>query len=217
MDVLNLMRSRHSVRSYIDKPIEDDKKIAINELIASLNEKYGTNVQVVFDDENAFKNANASYGIFQGCKNYVALVAKDPVTAGYVGEIIALKAQQLGLNTCFVALTYKKGAVKSKISLNANEKLQCNLALGYGKMQGVPHKSKTREQILEVKGAVPSNLERIIEACLLAPTAINQQKFKIVCKDGEAEVKKFGLGFYTDVDLGIIKCHKDLITGKITL
>ena len=217
MSILELMRSRHSVRAYLDKPIEDDKKNALNELIAALNADYGTNVQIFFDDETAFKNATASYGNFQGCKNYAALVGSDPVTAGYVGEILALKAQSLGLNSCFVALTYNKGVVKSKISLKKGEKLQCSLALGYGKTQGTPRKSKTREQVLDVRGEVPDNLEQIVEACLLAPTAINQQKFKIICENGDVEIKKSGLGFYTDFDLGIIKCHKDLITEKITL
>lgn len=211
MGILELMRKRHSVREYLDKEIEANKKEILTEYMAALNSEYGTNVQIFFDEPDGFKNSSASYGNFCGCKNYYVLAAKDAEIAGYVGELIALKAQEIGLNTCFVALTYKKGAVKSKVNLAPGEKIQCTVALGYGKTQGASRKSKTPEQVLELIGEKPAYLDDVVEACLLAPTAINQQKFKIICTSGNIEVKKSGFGFYTDVDLGIIKCHKDLI------
>ena len=215
MDSLECMKQRHSVRSYLDKAIEPEKREALGALIEDLNRTYGTNVQIFYDDPNVFKNADASYGVFKGCKNYVLLVGRDAEKCGYVGEILALKAQEMGLNTCFVALTYKKGAVKNKVRLNAGEKIQCNLAIGYGETQGVSHKGKAYAQVAEIHGEKAENFDAIVEACLLAPTALNQQKFKVVCKDGKTEVKKSGFGFYTDVDLGIVKAHKDLIDGTI--
>ena len=211
MDILNIMIQRHSVRVYEDKSIEDDKKEILNDLIKNLNIEYGTNVQIVYDDAELFSNSEASYGRFSGCKNIVALVAKNAEIAGYVGELVVLKAQEIGLNTCFVALTYNKGAVKRKIRKEAGEKIQCCIAIGYGKNQGKRRTSKTLKDVLILKGEKPEFLEQVVEACLLAPTAINQQKFKVVSTDGNIDIKKSGIGFYTDVDLGIIKCHKDLI------
>lgn len=215
MDILEIMRARHSVREYLDKPIEEEKKVELNNLATKLNKEYGTNVQIFYDDADGFKNADAHYGNFAGCKNYIALVTDSAQNAGYVGEMLVLKAQELGLNTCFVALTYKRGAVKSKINKQKGEKLQCTIALGYGKTQGVSHKVKSIPEVSEVVGTKPKYFDTIVEACLLAPTAMNQQKFRVVCNDGEIDVRKAGFGFYTEVDLGIVKCHKDLILKQL--
>ena len=211
MEILEIMRQRHSVRQYLDIEIECEKREILNNLAKELNKQYGMNTQIFYDDPNAFKNSTASYGNFNGCKNYIALVGNNSETSGYVGEMLALKAQEIGLNTCFVALTYNRGVVKAKVDKEKGEKVQCVIALGYGKSQGSPHKSKSPKQILELTGEKPGCLDKVVEACLLAPTAINQQKFKIICKNGEIEIRKSGLGFYLDFDLGIVKCHKDLI------
>ena len=217
MEILELMKQRHSVREYLDKPIEQEKREVLNKLIDKVNKQYGTHVQIFYDDPSAFKNASASYGNFSGCNNYIVLVGTDAETCGYVGEIIALKAQEIGLNTCFVALTYQKGVVKNKVSMEKGEKIQCNVALGYGKSAGANHKNKKAEDVVELKGEKPEHFDEVVEACLLAPTAINQQKFKITAQNGEIIVKKYGFGFYLDMDLGIVKAHKDLILGKISL
>ena len=217
MDVLELMRLRHSVRSYKDVSVDSDTRAVIYEYVATLNKEYGTNVQAFFDDPDCFANASSQYGVFSGCKNYAVLVGKDAKTCGYVGELIALKLQSMGLNTCFVALTYKRGAVKSKVKLNGKEKIQCNLAFGYGVTGGFLRRSKTPAQVSVVEGEKPALFDKVVEACLLAPTAINQQKFAVVAKDGQIFIKKRGIGFYTDVDLGIVEAHKDLILGNVTL
>ena len=50
------------------------------------------------------------------------------------------------------------------------------------------------------------------EAALLAPTAMNQQKFLFVL-DGNKVSAKAGFGFYTKIDLGIAKCHFEIGAG----
>ena len=206
-----LIKARHSVREYLDKPIEEEKRQILNDYIKDLNDKYNTNVQIFYDDPQGFKNGKADYGNFANCKNYIALVGNDAETCGYVGELIVIKAQSLSLNTCFVALTYDISYVKKQINIKGNEKLQCNIALGYGRTQGFSRRSKTKDQILTVVGEPPKNLDLIVEAALLAPTAVNQQKFKIECNNGQVNIKKSGVGFLMDMDLGIVKANVDLI------
>ena len=84
----------------------------------------------------------AHYGSFYNVGNYFAATAKDgrDVEIGYYGERLVLLSQQLGLNTCWVALTYSKGKVP--VECAPGEKLRIVIALGYGETQGVPHKSK---------------------------------------------------------------------------
>lgn len=213
MDILDIMRKRHSVRQYEDKKIEEDKRAILNTLVDEINKENNLNIQICYDEPTAFNTFMAHYGKFDGVTNYIALVAKkgNDELLGYQGERIVLKAQEIGLNTCWVALTYGKGKVK--IDKKNGEKLYCVISLGYGKNQGAVHKIKPIDKILEVIGDKPEYLDRGVKACLMAPTAVNQQKFKIICDNGNITIKKNGIGFYTDMDLGIIKCHFELATN----
>lgn len=211
--MLELMRKRHSVRQYENKSIEEDKKQILNNLVEEINQKSQLNVQICYDEKEAFNTFMARYGKFDGVANYVALIGKkgDEEKIGYYGEQIVLKAQELGLNTCWVAMTYGKSKVK--IKMNTGEKIYCVLALGYGKNQGVEHKIKKPEQVSNVSDKTPNWFNKGIEASLLAPTAMNQQKFKFIY-DNEQVIAKAGFGFYTKIDLGIAKYHFELGAGR---
>ncbi|MBQ9486000.1 MAG: nitroreductase, partial [Clostridia bacterium] len=143
----------------------------------------------------------------------IALFGKKGLceTVGYYGEELVLKAQEIGLNTCWVALTFNKKMVK-KLK-GAGEKLYCVIALGYGETQGVPHKSKSESVLTKVVGDAPEGFYDGVKAALLAPTAINQQKFLINCENGKVSVVKKGAGFYAALDLGIVKYHFEKASG----
>ena len=210
-NIEKIIRERHSVRSYLDKKIEKEKVDELNELINSINENNNLNIQLVLDDKEVFDKFILHYGRLKNCKNYIALIGKKDKTldekVGYFGEQIVLKAQELGLNTCWVGGTYKKSSVKAKI--NVNEKLVCIIALGYGETGGVPRKSKTFEDV-SLSKEYPDWYERGALFALLAPTAINQQKFKFEYL-GDNNVKATsGIGAFTKIDLGIVKYHFEL-------
>ena len=213
MDTLDLMRRRHSVRQYLSKPIEKEKKEIINNTINFINQKTGLNFKACYDEPTAFKSLLAHYGKFKNVNNYIVLAGdkKQEELVGYYGEILVLTTQELGLNTCWVALTYNKKSVN--INLGESEKIHCVIALGYGVTPGVQSKCKEYDEVVKVIGEKPNYLDAGIEACMLAPTAMNQQKFKIICENGKISIKKSGIGFYTDMDLGIVKCHFEMVTG----
>lgn len=52
-----------------------------------------------------------------------------------------------------------------------------------------------------------------VEAALLAATAMNQQKFYLTLKNDKVTAKA-GLGFYTKMDLGIVKYHFEVASGR---
>ena len=214
MTIYEAMKARHAVRSYEDKKIEESVIEALMEEINKCNHEGTLTTQLILNDKNVFKGLMAHYGGFRGVSNYIALVGpigeKLEEKAGYYGVHIALKAQQLGLNTCWVAVTYKKG--RSKAVVGDNEKLVCVLALGYGTTQGVPHKSKKMEQLFKADRDMPEWFRKGMEAAMLAPTAQNKQDFLIVLngEDVKFEVKE---GKYSKIDLGIIKYHFQNGTG----
>ena len=53
-----------------------------------------------------------------------------------------------------------------------------------------------------------------MEAALLAPTAMNQQKFFFELSSDNKINAACGKGFYTKLDLGIVKYHFEIGSGR---
>ena len=105
MDLFEAMEHRHAVRSYEDRPIAPEAREALLACIAQCNRESGLHIQLVLDEPRGFGGLPAHYGKFSGVKNYIALIGKKSPNleeaCGYYGEKIVLRAQQLGLNTCW--------------------------------------------------------------------------------------------------------------------
>lgn len=209
MDVLDLMKNRHSVRQYDDRTIEDVKRNELDGLIGNINKESGLSMQIFYDEPKCFDSFMAHYGKFSGVKNYIAIVGTkaDQEKAGYYGEKLVIKCQELGLNTCWVAMTHGK----SKAKIEKGQKLLIIIALGYGLRQGFPHKSKPIEK-LSVFDEDAEWFKRGMEAVSYAPTAMNQQKFVFELNNGTVTAKPLS-GFYTKIDLGIAKYHFEAASG----
>lgn len=217
MEILEIMRQRHSVRQYSEQPIEQEKRSLLDALVEEINQETGMHIQIIYDEPECFDSFLAHYGKFTGVRNYIALVGKKSAkldeTLGYYGEKLVLKAQELGLNTCWVALSHGK----SKAVVNKGEKQLCLISLGYGTTQGVEHKNKPLQEVCNYSEQLPDWFLAGINAALLAPTAINQQKFRFELQpDGNVKAS-CGSGFYTKLDLGIAKYHFETVSGKKTL
>lgn len=217
------MLARHSVRQYLDEPLEQDVVDRLQEAVRQANEEGGLHIQLVTDEPEAFAGGLAHYGKFRGVRNYLALCGpkndRAEELAGYYGERLVLLAQQLGLNTCWVALTFSKK--KARYELAEGERLIIVIALGYGTTQGVAHKSKPVARVARAKGPVPDWFAEGIAAALLAPTALNQQKFRFTLLDktnpatGKALVKvATRIGPQVLIDLGIAMYHFELGAGR---
>ena len=218
MDLNEAVKNRHAVRSYKDVAIESEKTADLQTLISECNKESGLNIQLVLNEPKAFDSLMAHYGKFSGVKNYIALVGKKGADTeekiGYYGEKIALRAQQLGLNTCWVAMTFKK--ITNAFTVNKDAKLFMVISLGYGEGQGNPHNSKPAEKVSSSKcESTPEWFIRGVQSALLAPAAMNQQKFNFTLEsDGKTVSAKSGSGFYTKTDLGIAKLHFEIGAGK---
>lgn len=216
MTIMEAMEARHSVRAYKDIPIEKEKQDQLAAFADGVNRESGLNIEVRFDDPAGFDTRLAHYGLFTNISNYIVLKGKKTADfdfdCGYYGEKIVLYAQQLGLNTCWTAMTFNKKMVKTLVP--AGETLCMAIALGYGETQGKPHKGKTLYDVIDVKGGMPEWFVEGVNAALLAPTAVNQQKFCFSLEGEEPSIRVKGFGSYTKVDLGIAAYHFDAVTGK---
>lgn len=214
MDITEAIKKRHSVRQYTARPLSENVISMLQEEISACNSESGLHIQLVTNEPKAFDGFMARYGKFSGVANYLAMVGKKDANldekCGYYGERIVLKAQQLGINTCWVAVTYSK--VKSAYAVEKGEKLCLVIALGYGEIQGVPHKGKSLVEVSECSSDPPDWFKRGVEASLLAPTAMGQQKFKLIL-NGNTVTAKPGSGLFTKIDLGIVKYHFEIAAG----
>ncbi len=208
------MKQRHSVRQYKDVAVDAKQRTVLNELVKGINRETGLHIQIFYDEPQCFDSFMAHYGKFSGVKNYVALVGKKSQnleeTLGYYGEKIVLKIQELGLNSCWVAMTHGK----SKAEVRKGEKQVCLIAFGYGETQGAPHKSKPLQAVCNHTTSMPEWFLNGMEAALLAPTAMNQQKFFITYVSDSKINASCGKGFYTKLDLGIVTYHFEMGSGK---
>ena len=210
MDILEIMRARHSVRQYKEQPIEMPVRNEIDALVEEANAESGLSIQVLYDEPKCFDSFMAHYGKFSGVENYIAIVGNksEQEKAGYYGEKIVLKCQELGLNTCWVAMTHGKSQAK----IGKGQKLLILISLGYGQTQGEEHKSKSIGELSRTDETADW-FQTGMEAVCLAPTAMNQQKFLFELKDGTVTAKSLG-GFYSKIDLGIAKYHFEAATGR---
>ena len=222
MNLLEAIQARHSVRAYTEQPLEKDVVEVLEQKITELNRVGQLHMQLIKNEPKAFLGTLAKYGRFRGVQNYIVLAGKKAADLderiGYYGEALVLFAQTLGLNTCWVGLSYKK--IPGTYVLEEGEVIQAYIAIGYGETQGVTHKIKTIEQVCNVSDSTPEWFRKGVEAALLAPTAVNQQKFSFeyagIENNRHKVIAKKGFSFigYTHMDLGIAKYHFEIAAGK---
>lgn len=222
MTIQEAIKVRHTVRAYRNQPLAEDVVKALEEKIIELNRDGQLHMQLILNEPKAFLGTLAKYGRFRGVQNYIVVAGRKTADlderVGYFGEHLVLFAQTLGLNTCWVGLSYSK--VPGTYVLGKDEKIACYIAIGYGETQGVGHKIKTVVQVSNVSDTTPSWFRKGVEAALLAPTAVNQQKFSFEymgMKNGRHHVlakKGFSLIGYTQMDFGIAKYHFEVGAGK---
>lgn len=215
-DALALMEQRHSVRAYLNKPIPEEVVEKLNAEIETVNKESGLHFQLVTNEPEAFGGFIPKYGRFKNVHNYIICAGKETPDFderyGYYGERLVLYAQSLGLNTCWVGLTVSRKKVRQRVP--DSEKMGCVISLGYGENQGVFHKNKKVEKITSVPAPWPLWFKDGMKGAMLAPTAVNSQRFKIgLTPEGKVTISSTG-GAYSDVDLGIVKYQFQAAAGE---
>lgn len=220
MDLLEAAARRHSVRKYIPGPLTEGQAEAIRSAVEQANKATGLHIQLVVDEPKAFSSAVHTYGQFAGVSNYLVMAGPRGVRPerqlGYEGEKIVLLCTTLGLDSCWVGLTYKK--IPSAFTIAQGEKLHCVIALGTGATHGIQHPQRPAERFYSVDGGSPAPdwFMDGIRCAQLAPTAVNQQKWRFTLhQDGSVEPgTAFSLAGYAQVDLGIAMYHFGLGAGE---
>lgn len=220
MIAVETIRERHSVREYDGKPLARVEFDALGAVVEEFARESGLGIQLVGDNPEVF-NVIARFGLIRGCRTHVAFVVDDAKAGdvaadeaiGYWGQKIVLAAQDMGLNTCWCALCSRR---KSRAVVAPGKKIRLIIAVGHGKTQGFSRKTKSVEALSSVECAkAPAWFAAAMEAAQLAPTAMNNQNFKItLLSDGKTvriDAPQSGLNV---IDEGIVRCNFEIAANE---
>lgn len=213
------IQKRCSRRTYKKAGLSEDMICFLTERIAEYNQIANIAMQLVTCDAAAFKGFKHSYGMFKNVENYIMLICdKQDVYGreklGYYGERLVLEATAKGLGTCWVGGTFHRASCPCK--LKGNQELCCVIAIGYVDenlhikekviAKTAHRKSKTLEQMSNIKETSPKWFRKGMEAVQLAPSALYKQPviFKLQEEKVTATVE------YEYLDLGIAMLHFEL-------
>lgn len=220
MITVETIRERHSVREYDGKPLSRAEFDALIAVVEECARESGLDIQLVGNNPEVF-NVIARFGLIRGCRTHVAFVVDDAKAGdvaadeaiGYWGQKIVLAAQDMGLNTCWCALCSRR---KSRAVVAPGKKIRLIIAVGHGKTQGFTRKTKSVEALSSVECAkAPAWFAAAMEAAQLAPTAMNNQNFKItLLSDGKTvriDAPQSGLNV---IDEGIVRCNFEIAANE---
>ncbi|MGL4762203.1 MAG: nitroreductase family protein [Sarcina sp.] len=235
---IEAIESRKSIRRYKLEVISSPKIRSIQELIEKINENEKINIKFIKDGKKAFTKFKSSYGMFEGVRSFIALIADKNLTdykkkLGYFGEMIVLEATSLGLGSCWVGGTYDKEYCLKELGIKESEELVCLITIGTSNervkfrdkfMKTLLKNTKEIEDFLDSDQInVPAYIKGGLKSVLRAPSAVNKKPIRYEYKDGKvyANIAKENHGF-EEVDLGISMLHFELgslgtgYTGKWT-
>ena len=190
MDLKEAMKKRHMVRKYTDKPLSDELIRKINERIEINNEKYNLNMKLMINNNKGVSSIMKLI-MAKGVNNFIILAGDISENLderlGYSGADIMLYAQTLGLNTWWVGGTFNR-SVRKYVD---NKNVTGIIAIGFGQTQGVPHKSKSVEEVSKYNGStIPEWFVNGTESALFAPTALNKQDFMLIGNGNKVKIQK---------------------------
>lgn len=225
---LDLLRQRHSVRSFSMEPLTNDVINTIKSEITFINShESGLNFQLCLNDSAPFEGFARSYGAFRNVNNYlVALI--DPSfdhayeRAGYFAEQFVIKCTELGIGTCFVGGTFSREHIATRSEVY--EKIPFVIALGYPEEEKTTIVAKMSRSLMHIKKKTLRDfydgddfeyqnavakfpwLISALEAIECAPSALNKQpiRLKMIIKESFPEIVAYSKN-HSLIDLGIAK------------
>ncbi|SEL34018.1 Nitroreductase [Ruminococcus sp. YRD2003] len=238
MDMMELIRTRKSVRTFDGNAVTENDIKKLTEYIETITNPFGVPVGFVLLDA---KEHSLSSPVIQGEHLYIA--GKVPKTEhcaeafGYSFEKMVLYAWSLGIGTTWIGGTMKREQFEKEAGVREGEIMPCISPLGYpAKKRSIKEigmrtairadkRIKSEELFFENDLGTPLRCDDVtvrnaLEAVRLAPSAVNKQPWRIVkCGNDYHFYEKHTLasgGAAWDVqkvDVGIAICHFMSIAG----
>ena len=237
MKILDIMRSRRSVRTFDGEALRPEDAERIMEYAETAGNPYGIRITWKLLDA---KNDGLSSPVIVGTDAYIAgktdKVPHAEEAFGYSFEKTVLFAESLGIGTTWIAGTMDRAAFEKAVELAPGEVMPCVSPLGYPAKKMSIRESMMRKGIkadtrmkfgeLFFDGSFdkPLTAERAgmlaeaLEGVRLAPSAVNKQPWRaVICADKVHFYEKRSKGYVSPdgwdiqkIDMGIALCHFEL-------
>lgn len=240
MNMVELIKTRKSVRTFNGRLLSEEDKKALSDYAKTITNPYGIPVSFVFLDAE-------EHGLFSPVINgehlYVAgKVPKVPhceEAFGYSFEQFVLYAWSLGIGTTWIGGTMKRELFEKAADTGEDEIMPIVSPLGYPAQERAEVDIKLRSSVHGDERLPASELyfdgdfltpmqenSELLEMVRWAPTAANMQPCRVV-KDGNAYhfyvkhpdgYQKGGAWDVQKIDVGIAICHFMSVTdGKFSI
>lgn len=242
--IFETIKTRRSIRSYLDQEIEKDELDKIMRDISKFQGPFSSEVRfdLIINDRASLNNESlGTYGIIQGAKYYLAVIATREdeclYELGYATERAILYLTDKNLGTCWMGGTFERANFAKQVELKDGEYLPVVVPFGY-----IKDKQSIKDRMIRMTagsdkrtdwGGVFFN-EKIdsplhpddagpyksaLEAVRVAPSASNKQPWRVIKKGNDYEfylkpTSGYGdkLGFnIQEVDIGIAMCHFEMV------
>ncbi len=233
------VRARSSIRTYEDRPLSSETKDQLNAYISTLSNPFSVDVSFCLLESASAVNGEklGTYGVIKGARDFIGAAVEDGDLAlealGYSFEKLILYAASIGLGTCWLAGTFKRGQFAKAMAVKDNELFPAISPVGYplGKARFSDTisrkfaKSDSRRDWNELffkddfskplSQAEAGSFAFPLEMLRLAPSAANKQPWRIVqCGNCYHFYKTKPSGYMSlaeldiqKVDIGIAACH----------
>lgn len=117
------IRNRYSVRNYLDKPVEQEKKELIADFVKKLDNPFGKKISFYFLNMDGIgtKEKLGTYGVIKGARQYIGATVKyEPYALfalGYEFEIMVLYLAHMGIGTCWLGGTFDREGFASAMDI----------------------------------------------------------------------------------------------------
>lgn len=237
-----IIKRRKSVRTYKTDEVSNEIIEKLNKYIEKLNGVFNKSVIFKILDSNEHINGArlGTYGVIKGANKFIAVKINNDdeslIELGYKMEELILYATSLGLGSCWIGGTFKKGQFAKAMEVNQEEILPIISPIGY-ESENKSFLEKTMKKVSHCNYRKPWNeifffrgftcpltehttldeFKDVLENVRLAPSALNKQPWRIV-KQGEnfhffiSNDKEEEKNLYNikNIDIGIAMCHFDL-------
>lgn len=244
MDLLALMRSRRSVRTFDGEPLRAEDADKILSFAEKVENPYDLPITWKLLDA---KKEDLSCPVIVGTDAYIAgKMARAPHAEeafGYAFEKVVLFAESLGVGTTWIAGTMDRQAFERAVRLEAGEVMPCVSPLGYAAKKMSLRETMMRKGIhadsrldfgalffrdsfgTPLSSENAGEMKTILEAVRLAPSAVNKQPWRVVLSGNKAHFYlKHSRSRVSDggwdiqkIDLGIALCHFELAAAQCGL
>ncbi|SET17894.1 nitroreductase family protein [Prevotella sp. kh1p2] len=237
MNMIELIRTRKSVRTFDGRPLSEEDVKKLSDYAATITNPYGISVSFVFLDA---KEHGLSSPVINGEHLYVAgkvpMVAHCEEAFGYSFEQFVLYAWSLGIGTTWIRGTMKRELFEQAAETADGELMPTVTSLGYPATERAEADIKLRATVHGDERLEPSELffdktfstplsasdyDDALDAVRWAPSAANRQPCRVV-KDGNAyhfylkhssANRSSATWDVQKIDLGISICHFMNVTG----